>query len=89
MVLDPSDDSMFMSYKGVTAYNKIKTADGQDHGIVKGVLKASTFKSHIDYLIGSFVEVMKIPVKNKSVNQFLAWVDGALYNIANKVNPKK
>lgn len=89
IVMDPSDDTVFASYKDRQVYNKLKTADGENHRIIKSVLKMSSFRSRIDYFLTSFVDIMQTPIKHPDVNQLMAWIDGAVYNIAKSLNIRK
>lgn len=80
IVLDPKDDTMFVSYKDKQISGKIKSADGVERRVVKKVLKFSTFESAIDRFIGGIMDVLKLPLKEGS--DFYKFIDGALFNIA-------
>lgn len=85
IVLDPEDDTMFMAYRDQQVYNKIKSADGVNHKVVKSVMKASKFKSHIDYLLVAFVEFFKVPLTNPAMQHFVKWLDAATYSISQRL----
>jgi len=81
IVADPKTDKLFVGYKDKHVLTKINSAEGRDLRVVRNVLKRSTFQSNIDYLQVALIEVLKVPLKNKYYNQFMQWLDGALYNI--------
>ena len=90
IVLDPADDSLYMAYKDVQVLNKIKTADGKNHKIVKGVMSAGgQFKSKIDFFLTSMLEILKVPLDNPFMQQLIQWFDGAAYNIGKKIKNDK
>lgn len=89
IVLDPVDDTLFMSYRDQQVLNKIKTVDGKNHHIVKRVIKASIFRHNIDKLIVALVEALKTPLHIPEVNLFFKWIDGALFKISADVAENK
>lgn len=89
IVLDPIEDTMFMAHRGRQVLSQIKYPDGKSHHIVKDVIKASQFKHYIDKVIEALVEALKTPLINPAVNQFVQWVDGALFNISKTVTEDK
>lgn len=89
IVLDPETDEMFMAYHDVQVLNKIKTTDGQNHKIVKGVMKAGQFKSKIDFFLVALVEIMKVPLTNPLMQHFIKWADGAVCAIGRRLQKEK
>ncbi len=89
IVLDPVENTLYMSYRDKQVLNTIKTADGKTRHIVRDVLKASQFHRNIDYLITAIIEGLKTPLSNPAVNNFVKWVDGAVYVIAQSLKKKK
>lgn len=90
IVLDPADDSLYMAYKDVQVLNKIKTADGKNHKIVKGVMSAGgQFKTKIDFFLTSMLEILKVPLNNPFMQQLVHWFDGAAFVIGKKLKDDK
>uniref|UniRef100_A0A6H1ZAY3 Uncharacterized protein n=1 Tax=viral metagenome TaxID=1070528 RepID=A0A6H1ZAY3_9ZZZZ len=87
IVCDPKDDTMFMSYRGRQVSAKIKSEDGRNHKVVKGVLKHSIFEREIDRFIGGIMQGMKLSLEHG--NQFYQFIDGALFNISKSLKKKK
>lgn len=80
IVADPKTDKLFMSYHDKIVANQIKSVEGYNTKVVKGVLTHSLFKKEIDNFLTSIMESMQLSLENG--NQFYQWIDGALCNIA-------
>lgn len=89
IVLDPAEDTMFMAYNDQQVFNKIKTVDGKNRNIVRGVLKESQFKANIDFFLVAILEGMELTLTNPFVVDFIKWVDGATYRIAADLQTRK
>ncbi len=89
IILDPEEDTMFMAYHDKQVLNKIKTADGQNHRIVKGVMKAGQFKSKIDFFLVAILEILKVPLTNPYMQHFIKWLDGAVFSIGQALRKDK
>jgi len=89
IVLDPVEDTMFIAHRDKQILTKIKTADGKTHHIVKNVVKASQFKSNIDYLLTAMLEGLRASLDNPAVNQFIKWLDAAVYRIGQDLKLRK
>lgn len=89
IVLDPEDDTLFMAYRDQRVYNKIKTADGQNHHIVKSVMKAGRFKSNIDFFLVAIIEILKVKLTHPAMQDLIKWVDGATYSISQRLSKLK
>lgn len=85
IVADPADDTIFVSYNDKFASGKIKTTEGKHAFVLKGLMETSDlFETNIDRFVASLVDVMKIKRMSVGMNNFLQYIDGALYNISNK-----
>lgn len=80
IVCDPQDDTMFVSFGDKQISVKIRSADGLEHNVVKGVLTHSTFAEQIDRFLGTLIDVFRIPVDVGTT--FYSFIDGALFNIS-------
>jgi hypothetical protein len=89
IVLDPVEDTMFLAHRDQQVLTKIKTADGRRHNIVRGVIKASQFKGNIDYLLAALIDGLQAPLKVPAVNQFIKWVDAAVYRVGLNLKARK
>lgn len=87
IVCDPKDDTMFVSYRNKQVSARIKSEDGLNHHVVKGVLKHSIFEREIDRYIGGLVYGLKLPLQYGS--DFYKFLDGALFNISKSLKDKK
>jgi len=89
IVADPQTDKLIMGYKGKIAVSKIKTHDGKNGHIVRKMLKHSQFKNNIDQFLQGLSTAMKLKVlETLENNQFLHWIDGAIYNISKSLSNK-
>lgn len=86
IVADPETDHMFVSYKDKMILAKLKSLEGSDLHIVKGVLRQSAMKSKFDEgierLIGGMVDVLKLSVPKG--NQFYTFIADALFHFQDK-----
>lgn len=80
IVLDPKDDTLFMSHRGKQVYNHIKSFDGKRRNVVKGVLKHSRFASKIDQFLFVMADSLQLPVAK--AQDFYQWLDGAIHVIS-------
>lgn len=80
IIADPATDKLLMSYKDKVVINRIISADGYKHKVVKKILRKSTFENNIDRFIASLAESLKLRLADG--NAFFQWVDGALFNIS-------
>jgi len=87
IVCDPTDDSMFMSYRDKQISSKFGSASGQKTHIVKRMLKASTFERDIDKFIIGVAEKLKVPLD--AGKTFYAFLDGGISNIAKSLKKSK
>lgn len=87
MVFDPQDDTMFVAFGDKQISAKIRSADGLDYNVVKGVLEHSTFSDQIDRFLGGIIDAIKLPVTVG--NLFYLFIDGALYNISEALEKAK
>lgn len=87
IVLDPRDDTAFISHRGKQVCGKFKSLDGKNHHVVKNVLKHSVFEREFDRLVGGLMEMMKLPLEHGA--PFFQFLDGALYNISKALKQKK
>lgn len=62
MVCDPRDDTMFMAHRGKQVTGRVSSADGQEHHVVKNVLKHSKFEGELSRLIGTIMDALKTPL---------------------------
>lgn len=86
IVCDPKTDTIYAGYKDNFVGGKIKSPSGKKLKVVKSVLKSSLFKDSIDLFITGLVETLKLPVRKG--NQFLMFLDGALFNLAKATRKK-
>lgn len=87
IVCDPKEDTITVSYKKWHVNGKIKSASGKNPNVVKQVLKHSQFHTSIDDFLVAVAETLHINMKVG--NQFLQFLDGALFNISDRVSGKK
>lgn len=89
IVADPKDDTIFVSYNDRMVSGRIRDNKGDNIHILKDLLKHSAFDSGIDKFLMSIVDVMKINKLSIGVNNFLHFIDGALYNISKRHRENK
>jgi hypothetical protein len=87
IICDPKTDNIYVSYKDAMAAGKIKSPTGKKLHVIKGVLRESLFKDNIDMFITGMVETLKIPLRKG--NQFMMFLDGAVYSIAKTIQQRK
>lgn len=85
IVADPKDDTIFVAYKDRFASGRIRVPEGKDARVIRDMMKNSRlFDSEIDRFLMSLVDVLKINRLSFGVNNFLQFLDGALYNISQR-----
>lgn len=85
IVADPKDDTIFAAYNDRFASGKLKTSAGKDARIIRDMMaNTALFDSNIDRFLMGLTDVLKIRRLSYGVNNFLQYLDGALYNIAMK-----
>lgn len=83
IVADPKDDTIFVAYNDRFSSGRLKTSAGSNAHIVAGLMKsANLFDSNIDRFLMGLVDVLKIRHMSFAVNNFIQYLDGALYNIS-------
>lgn len=87
MVFDPQDDTMFISFGDKQISGRIRSADGLDYDVVKGVLEHSTFSDQIDRFLGGIIFAISLPVTVG--NLFYSFIDGALFKISEALDKEK
>lgn len=87
IICDPKTDTIFMGYKDQMISGKIKSPTGKNLKVIQGVLRESLFEDRADMFLSGLVEVMRLPVRKG--NQFLMFLDGALFNIAKALRKSK
>lgn len=87
IVCDPKTDTIFASYKDSMISGKIKSPTGKNLEVVRNVLRASRFEDTQDLFFTSLIEVLQLPVRKG--NQFLMFLDAALFNIAKSLRKRK
>ena len=87
IVCDPKDDTMFISFRDKQVTGRIRSADGLDHHVVRGVLKHSIFEREVDRFIGALMDILKTSLSWG--NCFYQFVDGALFQISKSLKLKK
>lgn len=87
IVADPKDDSVFVSYNDKHAGGKIASLKGDKPRLVKNILKSSGFDRHIDDFLISLAEAIGVK-KLVDANNFLQFLDGALFNLAKRSRTK-
>lgn len=81
IICDPKSDNIFVAYNDALVSGRIKSIKTNKKAfIVRNVLKFSKFKSEVDGFLGALVETLHLPVEKG--NDFLQFLDGALYNIS-------
>lgn len=85
IVCDPNDDTMFVSYRDKQVSGKIRSMDGQDFDVVKNVLRHSHFADSFDLFVAGVLDVLKAPLTNPHVNEFVKFLDAALYRISKSI----
>jgi hypothetical protein len=84
IVAFPHDDQIFIGHNDKHVFGRIKTVEGSKAHIVRDLLRASTFDREIDRFVVALMEAMRVRRMTAAVNNFLQFIDGALYNIARK-----
>lgn len=87
IICDPKTDTIFAGYGDKMVSGRIKTADGKKIDVIRNVLRDSKFEAHSDLFLTGLVEVLQLPVRKG--NQFLLFLDGALFNIARALRKRK
>lgn len=88
IVCDPKDDTIFVSYRDRQIAGRIQSEDGVEYNVVKNVLRHSKFEGTIDRFMGGLIFALGIPLKNPFVNEFLSFLDGALFRITKSLKFK-
>lgn len=83
IVADPKDDTVFVGYKDKRTGGKIVSMKGDKPNLVKNVLKSAGFDRHIDDFLIGLAEAIGVK-KLVHANNFLQYLDGALFNLAKK-----
>lgn len=89
IVCDPRDDNIFVAFRNKQISGRIRSEDGLNHHVVKGVLNHSTFEREIDRFLGGLIYSIKCPLDDKKGNLFYSFIDGALFNISKALKLKK
>lgn len=85
IVMDPKDDTIFVAHNNRFVGGKIKAPDGQHAHIVDDVLRSSSaFKKRIDGVLMAIMDTLRIRRLSYGVNNVLQFIDGALFNIAQR-----
>lgn len=87
IVADPKDDTIFVTHKGKYVGGKLRATDGSCDHIIRDMLKESTFHMRIDHFLIGVAEKMGLK-KLAFANNFLQFVDGAVFNLATKHRKK-
>ena len=89
IVADPKDDRIFVGYNDRFVTGRIKTEKGDSAKILQDMMKSSAlFDSHIDRFLMGLSNVMRFRKLTHGVNNFLQFLDGALYNISQRHREK-
>lgn len=89
IVADPKDDTIFVAYNDRFAAGRIKTEQGTDARIIRDLMRSSRlFDSQIDRFLMGLMDVLKVNRFSRGVNNFLQYIDGALYNISQRHREK-
>jgi len=89
IVADPKDDTIFVAYNDNFVSGRIRGMEGDKVHIVRDLMtSARLFDSEIDRFLMGLVEVLKIRRLSAGVNNFLQYLDGALYNISRRHREK-
>lgn len=90
IVADPADDSIFVAYNDRFTSGRIRTADGKEARIVRDLMSTSKFfDSNIDRFLMGLADVLQVKRLSFGVNNFLQYLDGALYNISMRHRKKQ
>jgi hypothetical protein len=84
MVFDPKDDMMFASFGDKQISAKIRSIDGREYEVVKGVLDQSSFHDQIDRFLGGVIDIMRTPLEIGK--HFYFFIDSALFNLSKALN---
>lgn len=84
IVADPADDTVFVAFKDQFVGGRIKDRDGKNIGIIKDMLNASTFESRVDSFLLGLADAIKLRKLTAGANNVLQFLDGALFNIAQR-----
>lgn len=89
IVADPKDDTIFVAYNDRFVSGRIRTEQGTDARIIKDLMRTSRlFDSQIDRFLMGLMDVLKVSQMSVGVNNFLQFIDGALYNISQRHREK-
>lgn len=89
IVADPKDDSIFVAYNDNFVSGRIRGIEGDKVHIVRDLMaSARLFDSEIDRFLMGLMEVLKVRRLSAGVNNFLQYLDGALYNISRRHREK-
>lgn len=89
IVADPKDDTIFVAYNDSFVSGRIRGMEGDKVHILRDLMaSARLFDSEIDRFLMGLVEVLKIRRLSVGVNNFLQYLDGALYNISRRHREK-
>lgn len=91
IVADPKDNTLVVAYKDKLCGGIISSEDGSNLEVVKNVLKASKFDkgNAIDRLLTAIALEFEVAVSNKYMQEFLKFIDGALYRITKALKHQK
>ena len=82
IIADPKDDTIYVTYKDKFVSGRIKTSEGGRVHLVSDVLNASVFHKEIDRFLMSIMETLQIRRMTAGLNNFLQFIDGALFNLS-------
>lgn len=84
IVADPADDSIFVAYKDQFVGGRIKGKTGDPSGVVKDLLRHTTFERRVDSFLLGLADSLVLKKLSSGANNFLQFLDGALFNIAQR-----
>lgn len=86
MVFDPKDDMMYAAFGDKQISARIRSIDGLEYEVVKGVLTHSSFHEQIDRFLGGVIDVMRTPLEVGK--HFYLFIDGVLFQLSKALEKK-